>query len=57
MKISKSISRLIDVEKEMALAIVDIKKEFSYKVNDHELTCNRECNLFLKLCTLLGLSP
>ena len=55
-KVSKSISSRIDVVKESALVLADIKKEFTYKADVHEKTFDKRIKLFLVICMFVGLS-
>lgn len=55
--ISKSITSLLEVEKESALAMNDMKKAFVHEVNVHEDTCEKRKQLFQVLCALPNLTP
>ncbi|KMT02131.1 hypothetical protein BVRB_9g207140 [Beta vulgaris subsp. vulgaris] len=56
LQISKSITSLLEAEKESALAMKDIRKAFTHEINVHEETCDKRKSLFEVLCTLPGLS-
>lgn len=55
-QITKSISGLIDFEKENSLPINDIKKAFTYQADAHEQSCDKRKQLFQVLCKLPGLN-
>ncbi|XP_056697241.1 uncharacterized protein [Spinacia oleracea] len=56
-QISKSISSLLEAEKESALAMNEIKKAFTHEVDVHEKISGNRKELFQILCALPGLTP
>ncbi|XP_048502570.1 uncharacterized protein LOC104903051 [Beta vulgaris subsp. vulgaris] len=56
LQISKSITSLLEAEKESVLAMKDITKAFTHEINVHEETCDKRKSLFEVLCKLPGLS-
>ncbi|KNA24781.1 hypothetical protein SOVF_012650 isoform B [Spinacia oleracea] len=56
-QISKSISSLLEAEKESSLSMNEIKKAFTHEVDVHEKISGNRKELFQILCALPGLTP